>query len=153
MKRAVRYALMGIGGLILAGLTVTGANRLMERQQTVEEINRLRNELHRARVSSDRCRGSLQTSEASLRYLGLTIDSLRSLVDSFETLDGRGVPADQYPEYLEIFDSYNDSVASWEGRERRLRSAETACRSTIEEHNAITDSLQTVLTEAGIETG
>lgn len=153
MKPVVRYSLMGIGGLILAGLVVTGANRVMERQQTVEEINRLREDLHRARVSSDRCRGSLVTSEASLRDLGLTIDSLRSVVDSFEALDRRGVPADEYPNYLEAFDSYNDSVSSWEGRERRLRSAEAACRSTIEEHNAITDSLQTVLTEAGIETG
>jgi hypothetical protein len=143
---------MGLGGLVLAGLVVTTANRVVERQQTVEEIDRLRTELHRARVSSDRCRGSLVTSEASLRDLGLTIDSLRSLVDSFETLDRRGVPADQYPEYLDIFDSYNDSVASWAGRERRLRSAETACRITIQEHNAITDSLQAVLTEAGIET-
>ena len=152
MKPALRYALMGVGGLVLAGLVVTAADRVMERQQTVEEINRLRDELHRARVSSDRCRGSLVTSEASLRDLGITIDSLRSLVDSFEALDQRGVPADQYPEYLEIFESYNDSVSSWEGRERRLRSAETACRSTIEEHTAITDSLQTVLNEAGIET-
>ena len=58
----------------------------------------------------------------------------------------------QYPDYLELFDSYNDSVEVWEGRERRLRSAETACRETIEMHNSISDTLQTVLAEAGIET-
>ena len=38
-------------------------------------------------------------------------------------------------------------------RERRLRSAEEACRTTIEEHNAVTDSLQAILAEAGIEAG
>ena len=110
-----------------------------------------RDELYRARLSADRCRSSLQTSEASLLGLGLTIDSLRSRVDSFEALDGRGVPAGRYEEYLEIFDSYNDSVAVWEGRERRLRSAEVSCRSTIEAHNALSDSLQAVLSAAGIE--
>lgn len=153
MSPGVKYALVGVGSVAALALMITGASRVMERQNTVEEINRLRTDLYRARVSSDRCRGSLQTSEASLRDLGLAIDSLRSLVDSFEALDGRGVPADQYPEYLEIFDSYNDSVASWEGREERLRTAETSCRMTIEGHNAISDTLQRVLAEAGIEAG
>ena len=152
MKPGVRYALM-IVGAVVAGLVIVGAwTRVLERQQTLEEIARLREDLYRARVAADRCRGSLQTSEAALRDLGLAIDSMRNRVDSFETLDRRGVPADQYPDYLELFDSYNDSVEVWEGRERRLRSAETACRETIEMHNSISDTLQTVLAEAGIET-
>ncbi|MEM7414491.1 MAG: hypothetical protein AAF389_03280 [Gemmatimonadota bacterium] len=153
MKPIVKTGLGVVGVVVTAALVVTGAGRVIERQSTLQEIDRLRTELLRARMSADRCRGSLQTSEASLRELGVAIDSLRTLVDSFEALDRRGVPADQYPEYLEIFDSYNDSVASWEGREQRLRTAETACRVTIEEHNALTDTLQTVLTEAGIEAG
>ena len=152
MKPGVRYALT-IVGAVVAGLVIVGAwTRVLERQQTLEEIARLREDLYRARVAADRCRGSLQTSEAALRDLGLAIDSMRNRVDSFETLDRRGVPADQYPDYLELFDSYNDSVEVWEGRERRLRSAETACRETIETHNYISDTLQTVLAEAGIET-
>jgi hypothetical protein len=44
-------------------------------------------------------------------------------------------------------------VAVWEARERRLRSAETACRATIEGHNALSDSLQRLLTNAGIGAG
>jgi hypothetical protein len=44
-------------------------------------------------------------------------------------------------------------VSIWEERERRLRLAESACRETIQEHNVISDSLQSVLTEAGIDTG
>ena len=153
MKPAVKTGLMSLAAVVVGLLILSTLVRVMERQQTAEEISRLRDDLYRSRVAADRCRGSLQTSEAALRGLGLTIDSLRSRVDSFEALDRRGVPAARYEEYLEIFDSYNDSVAVWEDREQRLRTAEASCRSTIEQHNAITDSLQIVLDEAGIETG
>ncbi len=133
-------------------LMVFGITRVLERQQTADDINRLRDELYRARISADRCRGSLQTSEAALRSLSITIDSLKTLVDDYEAMDRRGVPAGQYDEYLGVFDQYNDSVAVWEGREQRLRTAEASCRSTIQGHNALSDSLQRVLIEAGIET-
>jgi len=153
VKPAVRYALMGAGVVVAAGTVFAAWSRILERQETLGEIQRLRDDLYRARVSADRCRSSLQTSEASLRGLSVAIDSMRIRVDSFEALDRRGVPADQYPEYIDLFDSYNDSVGVWEDRERRLRAAETSCRETIEAHNAISDSLQSVLTGAGIEAG
>ena len=150
MTRAGQTALASLGALIVGGLIFLSAVRIVERKQTTDEINRLRDVLYQARVSADRCRGSLQTSEASLINLGLAIDSLRSRVDSFEAMDRRGVPAERYPEYLDIFDQYNDSVAVWEGRENRLRTVESACRATIEEHNMLSDSLQTVLAAAGL---
>jgi len=145
--------LASLGAVVIGLLIVVGVQRILERQETAGEINRLREELYRARIAADRCRGSLQTSEASLRSLGVAIDSLRGRVSEFEAMDERGVPADRYDEYLEIFDQYNDSVGVWESRERRLRSAESSCRATIEEHNALSDSLQAVLGEAGIESG
>jgi chromosome segregation ATPase len=132
---------------------VLGIQRIVERQRTADRINQLRDELYRARVASDRCRGSLQTSEASLRALRVTIDSLRGRVDEFEAMDRRGVPAERYDEYIEIFDQYNDSVGVWDGRESRLRQADASCRETIEEHNALSDTLQAVLVEAGIVPG
>lgn len=153
MRRAARYGLMGVGAVAATLLVFTGIDRVVERQKTIEEINRLRDGLYRARVSADRCRSSLQTSEASLRDLGLAIDSVKARVDSFEALDRRGVPVERYPEYLELFDEYNDSVTVWEGREDRLRTAEAACRETIQGHNALADSLQKVLEAAGIDTG
>ena len=153
MNPLVKKALMSLAAIAVGVLFLLGSMRIVERQQTAAEINRLRDDLYRSRLASDRCRGSLQTSETALRSLGLTIDSLRNKVDSFEALGGGRVPAELYDEYLGIFDGYNDSVGVWEGRERRLRSAEEACRATIEGHNAITDSLQTVLEEAGIEAG
>ncbi len=144
---------MSLAAVIAGVVFLLGSIRIVERQQMAAEINRLRDDLYRSRLASDRCRGSLQTSEAALRALGLTIDSLRNRVDSFEALGGGRVPAELYDEYLGTFDSYNDSVGVWEGRERRLRSAEAACRTTIQEHNAVTDSLQAILAEAGIEAG
>jgi hypothetical protein len=153
LKPALRMALMGLGVAVAGVVVISAWSRIIERQETLEEIGRLRDDLYRARIAADRCRGSLQTSEASLRDLGLTVDSMRRRIDSFEALDRRGVPVEQYPEYLRLFESYNDSVSIWEERERRLRLAESACRETIQEHNVISDSLQSVLTEAGIDTG
>lgn len=151
MSPIVRRSLTALGAVAVGVLVVLGVQRIVERQRTVDEINRLRDELYRTRLSADRCRGSLQTSEAALQSLSATIDSLRVEVGDYETASGQ-VPEAIYEEYLGVFEEYNDSVAVWEGRERRLRAAEASCRSTIEQHNALSDSLQTVLDEAGIET-
>ena len=132
---------------------ILGAQRFMDQRRTAAKIERLREELYRARVSSERCRGSLRASEGSLQKLTGTIDSMRSRVDSFEALGGGRVPAERYDEYLEIFDSYNDSVAAWEVRSERLRTAEASCRAVIEEHNALSDSIQAILEGAGIGSG
>ena len=152
-RAPVKTALASAATLVAGALIVLGSMRLSERQRTANEINRLRDELYQARVAADRCRGTMRTSEASLRVLGITIDSLKSRVDSFETMNGTGVPAGRYTEYLGVFDSYNDSVEVWGVREQRLRTVEASCRSTIEGHNAISDSLQAVLGEAGLDAG
>ncbi len=149
----MKTALAVVAALVVGVMIVLGTVRLTERRHTGEEINRLRDELHSARVAAGRCRGTLRTSEGSLLTLGLTIDSLKSRVDSFETMNGTGVPARRYTEYLDIFDSYNDSVEVWGAREQRLRTVEVSCRSTIEGHNALRDSLQAVLDAAGIDAG
>lgn len=140
-----------MGALLVSAtaLLFIGARRLVESQRLTAEVNRMREDLYRARVASDRCRGSLVTSESSLLTLTATIDSLRARVDSFEALGNGRVPADRYDEYLTIFDSYNDSVTAWETRSERLRTAEASCRAVIESHNALSDSIQEVLREAG----
>lgn len=153
MTSVAKKGLVLVAAVAVGAVFVLASSRLFERQRTAEEINRLREELYRARVAADRCRGTLQTSEAALRSLGVTIDSLKNRVDSFEAMDGRGVPTGRYEEYLGVFDSYNDSVDVWGGRERRLRASEVSCRAAIEEHNALSDSLQAVLSEAGIDSG
>lgn len=134
-------------------LLFVGAQRMIESQRLTARIERMREDLYRARVASDRCRSSLMTSESSLLTLTATIDSLRARVDSFEALGNGQVPAQRYDEYLTIFDSYNDSVAAWETRSERLRTVEASCRTVIESHNALSDSIQQVLQNAGITGG
>jgi hypothetical protein len=150
MKGWVKIALgVALAASSLAVL-VQGGSRFMDQRNTAAEITRLREDLYRARVTSDRCRNSLAVSEASLQGLTATIDSLRSRVDSFEALGGGSVPTDRYGEYLSVFDSYNDSVAVWEVRSERLLTAEASCRAVIEEHNGLRDSIQSILSGAGI---
>jgi hypothetical protein len=145
-----RPVLVGVFLVSAAALLFIGGRRLVESQRLTAEVNRMREDLYRARVASDRCRGSLVTSESSLLTLTATIDSLRARVDSFETLGNGQVPANRYEEYLGVFDSYNDSVAAWETRSERLRTAEASCRAVIESHNALSDSIQEILREAGV---
>jgi hypothetical protein len=134
-------------------LLFVGARRVVESQRTTAEINRMREDLYRARVASDRCQSSLVTSESSLLTLTAIIDSLRQRVDSFEALGNGQVPASRYEEYLTVFDSYNDSVSAWETRSERLRTAEASCRAVIESHNALSDSIQQFLVEEGLTGG
>ena len=70
------------------------------------------------------------------------VDSLRGEVRELETLDRRGVPRERYDEYLETFERYNRSVPSWEARADSLRAHWAACRSLVQEHNLMTDSVQ-----------
>lgn len=153
MKPLVRNGLFAAAIVVTGTLVFLSIDRILERERTENQINALRGEIYRSRVAADRCRGSLQTSQAALLELGVAIDSLKRVVDGYETIPGRGVPAQNYDAYMSVFDQYNDSVGVWEGREERLRTAETACRTTIQEHNLLTDSLQAVLTAAGIITG
>ncbi|MDH3208056.1 MAG: hypothetical protein OEO79_15755 [Gemmatimonadota bacterium] len=148
-----RWAKIALGAALVVStvaVLMIGGRRFMDQRQTTAEITRLREDLYRARVSSDRCRNSLAGSESSLRTLTATIDSIRSRVDSFEALGGGRVPSERYEEYLGVFDSYNDSVAAWEIRSERLLTAEASCRAVIEEHNALSDSIQALLEGAGI---
>jgi len=150
VRPSVRAGLASVVAMVAGGLLFLSIDRILEQQRTEDHINSLREEIYRGRVASDRCRGSLQTSQAALLELGVAIDSLKRVVDDYETVPGRGVPAQNYDAYMSVFDEYNDSVGVWDGREKRLRTAERACRATIEAHNVLTDSLQAVLVAAGI---
>lgn len=145
MSSLTKIAIGVVVGVSTLAVLILGTQRFMDQRRMAEEVERLRDELYRARVSSDRCRSSLATGEASLQDLTLVIDSLRSQVDSFEALGDGRVPSDRYEEYLSVFESYNDSVAVWEVRSERLLTQETSCRAVIEQHNAVRDSIQAVL--------
>lgn len=150
MSPKLRAALPVLLALSAAVLLFVAIDRMLERRRVAAEVNRLRGELFQARAAADRCQGSLLNSELRLREFDDVIAGLRAEVDSFEALDPRGVPEARYEEYMVSFERYNDSVAAWEDRAERLRTAEAACRATIEQHNALRDELTGVLQEAGV---
>lgn len=142
-----RKLLAALGVVILAGVVVVAARDLLERRRTVEEIRTLRDQVHAARVSADSCSNELAYQERLFRRFDVLVDSLRGNVRSFERLDARGVPEERYDEYLEQFEGYNDSVAAWRAKALDLRGTEAACRSFIERHNSLADSLRSRLAE------
>lgn len=150
MNPKLRAAIPILLSLSAAVLLFVGVDRLLERQRISEEVTRLRGELFQARAAAQRCQGGLANSEARLRDFDEVIGSLRARVDSFEALDARGVPEEEYDAYMESFESYNDSVAAWDDRAQRLRTAEASCRATIERHNALRDTLRGVMEGAGL---
>ncbi len=136
-------ALAALGVLILVVVGALGGRDLLERRRSVNEIHDLRDGVYRARVSADSCRNELAYQERLFRRFDAVVDSLRGAVRDFERMDERGVPEERYDEYLEHFEGYNDSVAVWRARAAELRETEAACRTLIEGHNALADSLRT----------
>jgi len=139
--------------LILSSGTiiVVGGKRIIEQERMAKEVDRIREGLYRARATAERCQQSIAAGETELVDLGARLDSLRARVDSFEALDIRGVPQDRYETYLGTFNMYNDTASTWEERERQLRVAEASCRSVILEHNALSDSLQALFSQLGVD--
>jgi len=138
------------------GVLVLGAfavSRLLERRTTIREIRALRDGVYEARIAADSCRFSLAVEEGRLQRFSQLVDTLHTEVRDFEALDPRGVPEERYDAYLERFHAYNDAVAEWEARAERLRAHESECRSIIEAHNALSDSLRRRLVEELPEPG
>ncbi len=131
-----------VGVLAVLAVTVMGGRTLIERRRTVDEIRTLRDQVYRARVSADSCSNELAYQERLFRRFDTVVDSLRGTVRDFESMDERGVPEDHYDEYLEHFEGYNDSVTVWRARATGLRATEAACRTFIEGHNVLADSLR-----------
>ena len=139
--------------LVLSSATVllVGGRRIIEQERMAQEVERLREGLYRARTTAERCQRSIVAGETELVELKARLDSLRARVDSFEALDERGVPQDRYETYLGTFNMYNDTASTWEERERQLQVADSSCRSVILEHNAMSDSLQALFSELGVD--
>ena len=139
--------------LVLSSATVllVGGRRIIKQERMAQEVERLREGLYRARTTAERCQRSIVAGETELVELKARLGSLRARVDSFEALDARGVPQDRYETYLGTFNMYNDTASTWEERERQLQVADSSCRSVILEHNALSDSLQVLFSELGVD--
>ena len=112
-----------------------------------ERLRVLRQEMTDLRMAADSCRQALDGEEARLRASDERLDSLKSLIDYYEGLDQRGVPADSYEVYIEIFNTYNEDIPARAGAGDSLRAHWAACRALTEQHNTIADSAQDLAEE------
>jgi len=151
LRTIVKFVVGALLILSSGAILVVGGKRIIEQERMAQKVDRIRESLYRARVTAERCQQSIATGQTELVGLGARLDSLRARVDSFEALDARGVPQDRYEMYLGTFNMYNDTASTWEDRERQLRVAEASCRSVILEHNALSDSLQALFVQLGVD--
>jgi hypothetical protein len=134
--------LMGVAALIAIISAGMAGSSVLERNRNLREIELLRGSIQAARFSADSCRMSLAYQEQELILFDERLDSLRARVQSYESVAQGGVMEEEYPEYLGLFQAYNDSVAAWQPRAEALQASDQACRALIEGHNTLSDSLR-----------
>lgn len=139
MGRPPRHVLLlltvlGAAALALLWIRVTGAPTPRER------LEELRHDLVALRSAADSCRDALAAEEASFQSYRSELDSLRGRVRAYEALDPRGVPADSYAAYLELFEAYNRGVRRWDAVSETLQAHWRECRRVAETHNLLADS-------------
>lgn len=110
-----------------------------------DAITPLVDSLEVLRGLADSCRTELDQGTAGFDDYDRRLDSLRTRVRDLEALDPRGVPADSYEVYLQVFEEYNDSVPGWTHRADSLRARWTHCRDLAETHNELADSVHDLL--------
>ena len=143
----MKRILLGLGALAVIVTAGVAGGSILEQNRFNREMELLRNALQRARFSVDSCRLSVAQEEYSFLIFDEFVDSLHARVREMEDPSQGGVPQARYPEYLEIFERYNDSVAVWEARSEALRAHDGACRELVVGHNALGDSLRRRLEE------
>jgi len=134
------FLLVAVGALVV--LVAVAGGPVLERNRRAGEIRALRTELDQARFSADSCKIALAREERSFRRFDQAVDSLRTVVDGFEDPDQGGVPQAEYSQYLESFELYNNSVEDWRSRADTLQAMEARCRSLVEAHNQLGDSIR-----------
>lgn len=138
-RRPILLVVLAAAALLL---TFLGSRVALERRGLRQELAGLREDVLRLRVASSECLAEIGMEEAAFREYHDRVDSLRDEILEFEALDDRGVPAEQYEEYLEVFERYNRSVPAWRARADSLQARWEACRDLVERHNTLADSLR-----------
>lgn len=115
-----------------------------------EQLRILRHEMNDLRVAADSCREAVEREEAELRATDARFDSLRARIDYFERLDPRGVPADSYEAYLDVFNAFNAGIPERAAAGDTLEAHYQACRELVSRHNQIADSARALAAELGL---
>lgn len=114
------------------------------------QLRALRSQLGAVRAAADSCRTALDEEESRLRASDARFDTLKSMIDYYEGLDPRGVPADSYDIYMAVFNEFNEAIPDREAAGDTLRAHEQACHALIESHNVIADSAMALARELGV---
>ena len=149
MSNARRH--LGFLAVTLLVIFVAGRIYRATRPTSPEDaLEPLKEELALLRSAADSCTRRYGIVEARFRGHESRVDSLRDEVRRYEALSPSGVPGTEYPEYLEVFDAYNEALPEWEARADSVRVQFERCRSLTTQHNALADSLRAQLVEIGL---
>ena len=135
-------------GILAATVGVRAA--LSAGTSTRERVESMRERLREQRFAVNSCVSAMGADELAVRIRLADTDSLRSRITALESLHSRGVPADSFPIYLELVDRFNRAVAAWDTLGGQARSRRNECQATVDAHNALTDSLRTLLAAEGL---
>lgn len=143
---------------ILSGIVVVvlvfGFRAWAREQGKIQEVEALRDQMVAARAAADACLLDRARAEVIFEQADQTVDSIRGVVDDAEIPlpeGGRGVDAEAYPAYLTTVEAYNRAVQEWEAAAVGLQQVDARCRTAVEAHNLLADSLTRYLAREGVE--
>ncbi len=136
-------------GSAVAMVLMIAVNILMP-PSAEEQLQALRAELKAQRSAADSCRAALGREQVALFASDTRLDSLRTEIELFESLDPRGVPTDSYAVYLDVFETYNAGIPSRVAAADSLRIHWTICRAITREHNSLADSARGLAAGLGL---
>lgn len=136
-----------VAAILLAVIVVVDLVRPVSPEQ---QLRMLRRELRVQRAAADSCLDALRLEESALRSSDARFDSLRAVIEAFEGLDPRGVPADSYDAYIDAFNAYNEAIPAREEAGETLQVNWAACREIVESHNQLADSARALAEGLGL---
>ena len=139
-RRLLTKLLMTAAAALLLAVGIVLARRLQVPPENAQLIALLA-EADSLRDEAERCTAELADREARFRVFDQRVDSLRVAVRAQEEPGPRArVAAENYEEYLELFDRYNEAVPVWHAQADSLRAGWNACRLAAETHNTVLES-------------
>lgn len=141
-KQSVQRFVLVLTGLSLIIVASIAGGSILERNRRAAEQKALREALDRARISADSCKNTLAYENREFLRFDRVVDSLRTAVEGYEDPEQGGVPQEVYEEYLQTFHAYNDAVKGWQSRADSLQASEARCRTFVEAHNQLADSIR-----------
>ena len=140
-------AMLGIGVVVLVAGIVSISTRPPSPR---EQLRGLRVELRALKDSAEACTLVLAEEQDRFVEFEARVGSMRQRIDAIEEILPNGVPADSYPEYLVMVDSFNAAVPGWQPATDSLAATRLACQARIDAHAALADSVRDLAQSLGL---